>query len=290
MHIPVLTKEVLEYLDPKPGENFIDCTLGQGGHAKLILEKTSPTGKLLGIDYDQKQIKISKNNLADYGSRLIAENDSYANLEEVVKRNNFGPVNGILLDIGMSSYHPDESGRGFSFTKDEPLDMRYNTGGDSLTAYQIVNTWNEEDIESILRDYGEERFSRKIAREIIAQRKVKKIETTGELVKVIGKVVRQGKIHFATRTFQALRIAVNRELDNLTKVLPQVINILATNGRLVIISFHSLEDRIVKNYLRDLKKENRIEILTKKPVIASMGEIRDNPRSRSAKLRAVIKN
>lgn len=291
MHIPVLTKEVLEFLNPNPGGNFIDCTLGQGGHAKLILEKTGPSGKLLGIDCDQKQINISKNNLANFKDRLILENNSYSNLEEIVKKNNFKQVNGILLDIGMSSYHPEASGRGFSFLKDEPLDMRYDPINNSLTAYQIVNTWPEEDIGSILKDYGEEKFSRRIAREIINQRKIKKIETTAELVEVIGKVVRLGgKIHFATRTFQALRIAVNQELDNLKKVLPQVINILEPGGRLVVISFHSLEDRIVKNYFRDKKKENKVEILTKKPITATLDEERENPRSRSAKLRAIIKN
>ncbi len=289
MHIPVLAKEVLEYLSPKPGENFVDCTLGNGGHAKLILEKTKPTGKLLGIDYDQRQIDVSRDNLEGYKDRVILENDSYANLEEIVKRNNFGKINGILLDIGMASYHPEESGRGFSFLRDEPLDMRYNTSNYGLTAYQIINTWPEEDIASILKDYGEEKFSRRIASEIVRQRKIKKIETTAELVKAIEKVIRGGKIHPATKTFQALRIAVNQELDNLEKVLPQVVNLLEKNGRLVVISFHSLEDRIVKNYFRKQKLENKVEILTKKPVTASIAEVHENPKARSAKLRAIIK-
>jgi 16S rRNA (cytosine1402-N4)-methyltransferase len=168
--------------------------------------------------------------------------------------------------------------------------MRYNAETNNLTAYQIINTWPEDDIESILKDYGEERFSRRIAREIINQRKINKIGTTGELVQIIAKVVRQaGKIHFATRTFQALRIAVNQELDNLKKVLPQAINELSSGGRLVVISFHSLEDRIVKNYFKEQKTEGLVEILTKKPIIASLDEIHYNSRSRSAKLRAVTK-
>lgn len=289
MHIPVLPKEVLEYLNPKSNENFIDCTVGHGGHAKLILEKIGPEGKVLGIDQDSEQIKICE---AEIKERIILINSSYINLKEIVQKNNFKP-NGILLDLGMSSWHLDDSGRGFAFMKNEPLDMRYDAKNNELTARQIINSWSENDIEGILREYGEERLSRRIAKAIIEARRIKKIEATADLIEVIKKVVpggyEKGRINFATRTFQALRIAVNQELENLKNVLPQAIEVLKPEGRLVIISFHSLEDRIVKNFFREQSKEGTIKILTKKPITASLEEIQSNHRSRSAKLRAIIK-
>lgn len=286
IHAPVLTKEVIDVLDPKSNENFIDCTIGQGGHTKLILGKTVPNGKVLGIDLDKNQIENCK---SIFSERLILENDSYANLEEIVKKNNFGPVNGILIDLGMSSWQLEDSKKGFSFLKDEPLDMRYGQAG-NLTAREIVNEWSEEEIKKIVEEYGEERFAKQIAEEIVKERADKKIESTFDLVQVIKKAVlrkyRFQNIHCATRTFQALRIAVNDELGNLKKVLPQAISVLSSGGRLAIISFHSLEDRIVKDFL----KENvAVKVLTKKPITAAEDEIRSNPRSRSAKLRAIIK-
>lgn len=311
MHTPVLTKEVLKYLSPKPNENFVDCTVGEGGHANLILEKTAPNGRILGIDLDAEQIKKCAENTAIFGNRIILENNSYANLAEIVKKNNFSPVNGILADLGFSSRQIEESGRGFSFSKDEPLDMRYNTKflyspaaagprhGETndqfpnLTAKEIVNNWSEEELERILKEYGEERFARGIAKKIVLARKEKPILTTVELVFVIGEAApywyQRGKIHYATKTFQALRLAVNGELENLEKFLPQAIDILESSGRLAVISFHSLEDRLVKNFFREKAKEGKIKILTKKPVIADGEEIIKNRRARSAKLRAVIK-
>ena len=172
IHVPVLTKEVLENLNPVSNENFIDCTVGHGGHAKLILEKTGPEGKVLGIDQDPKQIEICKSQLEGFGRRAVLVNSSYINLKEIIEKNDFKPVNGILLDLGMSSWHLEESGRGFSFQKSEPLDMRYNPDSDAETAEEIVNYWSEDDLESILREYGEERFSRMIARKIIEERKM----------------------------------------------------------------------------------------------------------------------
>jgi 16S rRNA (cytosine1402-N4)-methyltransferase len=271
MHIPVLQKEVLKYLDPKPNENFVDCTIDGGGHSKAILEKIKPDGKVLGIEWDKEicqKIKLD---------RLILINDSYVNLKEIVK--DFGPINGILFDLGMSSWHIDESGKGFSFLKDEPLDMRYSLDNE-LTAEYIVNNYSFENIEKILREYGEERFSRKIAKAIIDNRPIK---TTFQLKDIIR--IPRSKIHPATRTFQALRIAVNDELGNIEKALPQAEEILSPGGRLVVISFHSLEDRIVKNFF----KNSKIEILTKKPITSSLEELKNNPRSRPAKLRAGIK-
>ncbi len=301
MHIPVLQKEVLEYLDPKPNENFIDCTINGGGHALAILEKIKPNGKILGIDLDEKvtgHLKIKDN--------LILVCDNYVNLKEIVEKNqtarfarcnssgikNFRLLSGILFDLGMSSWHLEESGRGFSFMRDEPLDMRYSIKS-QITAERIINEFSKEEIERILREYGEERFAKRIAREIVEARKIKPIRNTFQLVEVIKKAFpsryKYSKLHFATRTFQALRIAVNDELNNLKKALPQAIGALENRGRIVVISFHSLEDRIVKNFFKEEVKKGLIKILTKKPVRPTEEEIKINPRCRSAKLRAAIK-
>jgi len=294
IHKAVLQKEVLEYLTPKPNENFIDCTIDGGGHTAVIIERIKPNGKILGIEIDKELYqKLEKRN------RLILVNDSYTNLKKIIEKYNFGPIDGILFDLGMSSWHLEKSSRGFTFLKNEPLDMRYNVtkfkrslkSCYQLTGSEIVNQWPEPEIEKILKEYGEERFAKRIARKIVEERRVKPIKNTFQLVEVIKKAVpsgyRHGRIHPATRTFQALRIAVNDELNNLKKVLPQTIEVLKKEGRIVIISFHSLEDRIVKNFFR--KESSNLQILTKKPIRASQEEIKINPRSRSAKLRAAIK-
>ena len=295
-HIPVLQNEVLKYLDPKPNQNFIDCTIGEGGHSAATLEKNAPKGKVLGIELDPElyeklqaaKLKVKNEKLKN---RLILVNDSFANLKEIVKRERFPAVSGILFDLGMSSWHLEESGRGFSFLKNGPLDMRYSPQN-PLTAEKIVNYWSKSEMEKILREYGEERFAKKIAEKIIEARQSKPIKTTSQLVEIIKKAVlsryRHQKIHFATRTFQALRITVNDELNNLEKALPQTLEILKPGGRLVVISFHSLEDRIVKNFYRDSSPE-KLKILTKKPIRPTPEEIKINPRARSAKLRAAIK-
>jgi len=292
MHIPVLQKEVIEYLDPKPNENFIDCTLGFAGHTLAILEKNGPKGKVLGIDAEAEVIKNTKyyiQNTKDK-DRVVFACDNFVNLKEIVKREKFKNISGILFDLGMSSWHLEESGRGFSFLRNEPLDMRYNLEN-PLTAEKIVSYWSKSEIEKILREYGEERFAKKIAERFIESR-VKPIETTFQLIEIIKSVIPRkyqvGRLHPATRTFQALRIAVNDELNNLEKTLPQAINVLNRGGRLVVISFHSLEDRIVKNFYRSSTSIN-LKVLTKKPIGPSKEEIIKNPRSRSAKLRSAIK-
>jgi 16S rRNA (cytosine1402-N4)-methyltransferase len=292
VHIPVLQKEVLQYLDPKPNDNFIDCTIDGGGHALIILEKIKPNGRILGIDLDEeiiRNLEIKKQELDT--NNLILVPGNYVNLKEIVEKLNFRPINGILLDLGMSSGQLEESGRGFSFQKNEPLDMRYSKIRGKITAADILNNFTEHEIENILRGYGEERFSRKIAREIILAKEIRPVETTFQLVEIIKKAIpgrcQKGKLHFATRTFQALRITVNSELDNLKKVLPQAIEVLAPGGRIVIISFHSLEDRIVKKFFRE--KGQNLKILTKKPIGASSEETKSNSRSRSAKLRAALR-
>ncbi len=292
VHIPVLQKEVLEYLDPKPNENFIDCTVGEAGHTLAILEKNAPEGKVLGIDRDPEIIENCKLKIGEFKGRVILVCDNFASLKEIVMEEKFKSVQGILFDLGMSSWHLEKSGRGFSFLKKEPLDMRYNPRN-PLTAARIVNYYSVQEIEKILRDYGEERFATKIAQKIIEIRKIKSIETTAQLAEIVKSATphwyHRKKIHPATRTFQALRIAVNDELNNLIKTLPQTIEILKPGGRLVVISFHSLEDRIIKNFLKEKAKENILKILTKKPIRPSLKEIKINPRSRSAKLRASMK-
>lgn len=293
-HIPVLKKEVIEYLDPKPNENFIDCTIGEGGHALAILERTAPKGKILGIECDPELSSQLKEKCLQ---RVILVNDSYINLKKIVEKEKFEPVSGILFDLGISSWHLEKSGRGFSFSKNEPLIMRYNYSnelfaGKELTAEKILNQWPEKEIERILREYGEERFAKKIVREIVRAREKRPIKTTFQLVEIIKKAVpknyERGRMHPATRTFQALRIAVNDELNNLKKALPQAIEILEKSGRLAIISFHSLEDRIVKNFYQS-RTSIDLKILTKKSIRPSPEEIKINPRSRSAKLRAAQK-
>lgn len=297
IHTAVLKKEVLEYLDPKQNENFIDCTIGEGGHSEDILAKNGPEGKVLGIDLDPQQIAASQWLHVQFKDRIILVNDSYAELAEIIKRKNFGQVNGILLDLGMSSAQLAAAHKGFSFQIDQGLDMRYNDEANYLTAEKIVNEWPEEKIEEILENYGEEKFAKKIAKNIVEQRKLGRIKTTFQLIEVIKDATPsaywRGKIHYATRTFQALRIAVNDELENIKKVLPQALEVLAPEGRLAVISFHSLEDRIVKKFLANVAKTTqgvpRIKILTKKPITASRDELGKNPRSRSAKLRVAVK-
>ncbi len=294
MHIPVLQKEVIKYLDPKPNENFIDCTVGSGGHTFLILEAIEPNGKVLAIDQDPEILKDTKYKIQNtkYRNRVILVCDSFADLKEIVKKEKFRSVAGMLFDLGMSSWHLEESGRGFSFLKNEPLDMRYNLKN-PLTCAKILNFWSGSEIEKILKEFGEERFARNIAKEIVRERKLNTIKTTSQLVKILKRAIpykyQRQRIHLATRTFQALRIAVNDELGNLEKALPQAIEVLMSGGRLTVISFHSLEDRTVKNFLKEKNKENLIEILTKKPIRPDLEEIKINPRSRSSKLRAAIK-
>lgn len=288
MHTPVLLNEVLEILNPQPGEVYIDATVNGGGHARAILEKVRPTGKVIGIDWDCGLIAKLKARIAE--ENLILVCDNYVNLRKVLKANNLEKVDGIIFDLGFSLYHVTDAKRGFSFRGEEPLDMRYSPEGSATSASEILNKWSCDRIEEILRIYGEEKFSKSIARKICKKREQKKISTTKELVDIIKEAVParylKNKIHFATRTFQALRIVVNRELENLEKALPQAVASLRKKGRIVVISFHSLEDRIVKNFLRYGAKTGKLKILTKKPIRASRKELETNRRARSAVLRA----
>mgnify|MGYP001579309447 CR=1 FL=1 len=287
--MPVLLKEVIEILNPQPGEFFIDGTLGSGGHAVKIFEKILPGGKLLGLDLDGNNLKIAESKIlasikypvSSIKQNLILIHGNYADLPEILEWEKLGKADGLLLDLGFSSEHL-QSGRGFSFLKNEPLDMRYNTKT-KMTAGEVVSSFSEKDLAEIFYKYGEERYSRQIAKKIITERKRKSIKTTFDLVEIIGGG--KDRIHPATRVFQALRIYVNDELGNLEKLLKNIDKII--KGRVAIISFHSLEDRLVKNYFRDLKNQGKAQILTKKPIRPSGEEIQINPRSRSAKLRVL---
>ena len=287
MHISVFKKEVLEYLAPRPNENFIDCTLGQGGHALETIDKIAPQGKVLGIDWDCQMIENLKKI-----ERLVPVCGNFANLKDIVSQYRFR-ANGILADLGFSSWQIEKSRRGFSFRCDEELDMRYSLKETELTAKKIINEFSQEEIEKILKEYGQERFAKRIVKEMVTQRKKKEIKTTLELVEIIKEATpgwyHHKKIHFATRTFQALRMAVNRELENLEKLLNQVPQVLEPGGRIVVISFHSLEDKIVKKVFNNQAKEGLFKILTKKPITPTKEEVEANPRCRSAKLRAAKK-
>lgn len=309
-HIPVLINEVLEFLDPQPGENLIDGTLGGAGHSKAILERTGPNGKLLGIDMDAEAIRASRMNLEKFSDRVILERGNFLNFARFQDENSFEPLNLFFLDLGISSKQLDDEMLGISFLKNSPLDMRL--GGEEIiggvSAEKILNTYSEEKIFNIIKNYGEERYARNIAAAIIRERKEKRIGSTKELVDIIASAVpekyKHGRIHFATRTFQALRIAVNSELVNLEKVLPQVLDRMAVGGRIGVISFHSLEDRIVKRFFATESKDcicavdvpvcvcahrRRLDIITRKPVRPTAEEVERNPRARSARLRVAKK-
>ena len=294
MHIPVLLKETIGYLDPKENENFIDATLGQAGHSREILKRNGPLGKVLGIEQDQEVLKATAEALKNsgYEKRIIIVNDNFVNLKEIVERENFLKVKGIIMDLGVSSWHFEESGRGFTFLKDEPLIMTLDKRK-GPNAKEIINSWSQEDLEKIFREFGQERFSKKIAENIVLKRKIRPIETTFELIEIIKKSVptsyERGRINPATRIFMALRIAANKELANLENALPQGIDVLDKGGKLAVISFHSLEDRIVKNTFKTQEKQGIVKILTKKPVEAGSEELKINQRSRSAKLRVAQK-
>ncbi len=288
-HVPVLLIEVLKCLDPQPNQNFIDATVGDGGHAKAILEKTSPNGKLIAIDRDIDSIIRARSNLKEFGNRVLFINDSFGNLSKIAGELKIGFMDGIIFDFGMSTNQLENSGRGFSFQKDEILDMRFDPKN-PLTAEDVVNDYSEEQLINIFKKYGEEPKAGKIAKAVVASRINQRIKTTGELVGIIEKVLRRhGRLNPATLVFQAIRIEVNQELAEIEKALAIVPKILLNGGRGAFISFHSLEDRLIKNWSRDLNKKNIVKILNKKPIIAPVEEIKINPKSRSAKLRIIEK-
>ncbi|MEX0935181.1 MAG: 16S rRNA (cytosine(1402)-N(4))-methyltransferase RsmH [Candidatus Paceibacterota bacterium] len=287
-HIPVLLDEVLDLLDPQEGEIFVDGTIGNGGHAREIGKKLGASGTIIGLDEDSEALKMAEENLSDLActTHLIRENAR--NITQVLDDLEIKYVDGILLDLGIRSEQIDSSGRGFSFKGEEPLLMTFNPHPkeDDLTASTIVNQWDGENIEAVISGYGEERYARRITEAIISTRKESPINTTKDLREIIEEAVparyRRGRIHPATRTFQALRIAVNDEIEALREVLRGGWGRLGPNGRFAVISFHSLEDRVVKHFF---KRQRDALIHTKKPLQPSEEERAENPRARSAKLR-----
>jgi 16S rRNA (cytosine1402-N4)-methyltransferase len=306
-HKPVLLDEVIEYLRCTPGKFFVDGTIGGGGHARAILEKTAPDGRLVGIDWDEKALLKARSNLQSYQERLVLVRDNFACIGSVLARLHVQEVDGILLDLGLSSLQVDEAERGFSFNLAGPLDMRMDTRGES-TAAHLVNTLSEDKLAEIIWNFGEERWHRRIARHIVRARDEEAIETTNRLATVVYKAIPAGKRdrqrHPATRTFQALRLAVNRELDHLQTFLEGALVWLRPGGRLAIISFHSLEDRLVKQTFVKWAQSCRCpvrspicqcegrplaKLVNKKPVVPGKLEIKANPRARSGRLRVVEK-
>ena len=289
MHIPVLLNEVLKYLNLQPNQNFVDATVGDGGHARAILENIAPNGKLIAIDRDVDSLVRAQSNLREFENRVIFVNDSFGNISKIIEESGFYRIEGILFDFGMSTSQLENSGRGFSFQKDEILDMRYDAKI-PITAEDILNDYSEIELFEIFKKLGEEPKARIVARKIVESRKQKRIKTTKELVRIIEKVIkRRGKIHPATKIFQALRIEVNEELTEIERALVDIPKVLPSGGRAAFISFHSLEDRLIKIWAKDLSKKNIIKILNKRPLTASAEELKTNPKSRSAKLRVIEK-
>ncbi len=305
-HTPVLLQESLDYLAPAPGRRMVDATLGGGGHARAIAERLAPGGVLLGLDQDADALTAAGKRLADLSDSVTVKlvQANFARLEDVLAAQGLPKVDGVILDLGVSSHQLDTPSRGFAFRYNGPLDMRMDPAGGGETAADLVNRLPEAELARLLFTYGEEARARRIAAEIVARRAQKPLTTTEDLVDAVRGAMpfrtRPGEIHPATKTFQALRIAVNRELDVLTLVLEQAARALAPGGRLVVIAYHSLEDRIVKTVLNALsgKRENTdlpdpgpvpvpiLSLLTRKPIGSGEDEVRANPRARSAKLRA----
>lgn len=300
-HIPVLFNEVIEGLNIKEDGIYIDGTIGGGGHSSEIIKRIK-TGKLIGIDQDINAIRKSREVLREDLDKVILVENNYKNIEAILKELKIDKVDGILLDIGVSSHQLDEGERGFSYHQDAPLDMRMDQGQE-FSAWDLVNKYSKEDLERIIWDYGEERWSKRIAEFIVKERQIASIDTTLELVEVIKKAIpRKFRMdsHPGQRTFQAIRIEVNNELNILEKTIPKMVDLLKKDGRLCIITFHSLEDRIVKNTFSELAKdcicppefpicicdkESQLKVITRKPIIPTREEIEENPRARSAKLR-----
>ncbi len=297
-HIPVLAKETIENLNINPDGIYLDLTLGKGGHSKMILERLSDKGRLIAIDQDKEAIEAAKENLRDF-SNVTFVNSNFENFEKALDDFGLDLIDGALMDIGVSSYQIDNADRGFSYMKDGPLDMRMNQDNE-LTAEVIVNEYSQDELERIFFEYGEERFSKAIARNIVRLRDEERIDTTFKLREIVRKSIKSQDAHPEKRVFQALRIEVNRELEVLENTIERLVDHLKKDGRIAIISFHSLEDRIVKNKFKDLATDcicppefpvcvcdhrAKIKIITRKPLTASKAELRDNSRSKPAKLR-----
>ena len=286
-HVPVLLKETIAFLDLQPGDDAIDCTLGGGGHASAILEATAPNGRLLGIEWDGRTLEETRKILNRFGSRAMLVHGSYRNLASLARSYAFPRVSAVLFDLGYSSFQIDDPERGFSFRHDAPLDMRFSDQHE-LTAFDVVNGWPKEELIRILREYGEERAAGRIAEAIVSERKRAPISSTKQFAMVVmrAKSGPRTKTHPATQAFQAIRIAVNDELGNVREALPAAVELLEEGGRIAVITFHSLEDRIVKRFFQE---RSDLRIITERPVPPGDEEIEMNRRSRSAKLRVAVK-
>jgi 16S rRNA (cytosine1402-N4)-methyltransferase len=302
-HVSVLSREVVEWLRPEPGKRYLDGTLGGGGHTEEILIRSSPDGQVLGLDRDDEAIVAANRRLQRFGGRFVARQASFATAKDILAEIGWNGVDGVVLDLGISSHQIDTRERGFSFRAETPLDMRMDRR-QSLDAQAILNSFSADELERIFRDYGEEVNARRIARVIVDRRREAPIRMAGELVKIVEGVKRGRRRdhHPATQVFQALRIAVNQELEQLEQFMDEGFETLLPKGRMAIIAFHSLEDRIVKRAFRKWSRpclcpprvlrcqcgwSQKVRLLTKKPIAPSSSEIDDNPRARSAKLRAV---
>jgi 16S rRNA (cytosine1402-N4)-methyltransferase len=283
-HLPVMAREVVEMLNISPGGTYVDATVGLGGHAERMLALMNAGGRLIGVDRDEDALTSAGKRLAD--SRVLLRKGKFSELRELLREDAIEKVDGVLFDFGVSMMQFKDMTRGFSFSSDEPLDMRMDRS-QRLTAESIVNTWPEKELERILIEYGEEWLARKIARAIKNYRAKKRITTCRELAELVSVVYRsRGRQHPATKTFQALRIAVNDELNEISRGLEAALGLLESGGRVCAISYHSLEDRTVKNFMKNAGREGLARVITKKPLTPSPEEIRMNPSARSAKLRA----
>jgi 16S rRNA (cytosine1402-N4)-methyltransferase len=286
-HFPVLLREAIEALNLRPGGIYVDATIGPGGHSEKILELIGSEGRLIGIDRDEEALKIAEKRLSD--RRVSLKKGDFSEIESLVYSDGIFEVDGILFDLGVSMLQLKDSGRGFSFISDKPLNMRMDKK-QRLSAWDVVNRYPEEKLEHILREYGEESLSRKISRAIVRRRSKKTIDTCSELSEIVeGIYGRRGRLHPATKTFQALRIAVNKELEELRAGLNSSLRLLKKGGRLCVISYHSLEDRMVKGFMADSSEKGLLRIITKKPITPCPEEISSNPSSRSAKLRVGVR-
>lgn len=288
MHQPVLIDEILGVFDPKPGEAFIDATLGDGGHAEAVLDKTSPDGLLLGIERDPVMASRAGRRLKRFGERAIVVTASYADITSMILRDTFPEASGILFDLGVASHHFDASGRGFSFRSNEPLDMRFNPDETEFSAADILNGATEETLERIFREYGGEREAHRVARAVVQNRPILTTRMFADLI-AQAKRAKRRRIHPATQVFQALRIVVNEELTAIEHALPEAIKALRIGGTLAVIAYHSLEDRIVKQFMREQAKQGTLTLAWSTPIRPGAAELSLNLRSRSARLRAAHK-
>lgn len=292
-HRPVMCKEAVKCLGLRPGLTIVDATIGTAGHAMKILEGISPGGTLIGIDRDADSLSVAQENLKGYEDNVILAHSDFRNIDKILTERHIKKIDGILFDLGLSSYQLDSRERGFSFRYDAPLDMRMDRTS-YILAYDLVNNLTEKEISDILWSFGQERFHNRIAKYVVKERSRTPVSTTQQLKDIILRAIpyrfgRHSRIHPATRTFQALRIAVNRELEALDEALSKVGQFLKKNGVVCVISFHSLEDRIVKHNFKEYAAQGIYRIITKKPLTPTEDEIADNPRARSARLRAACR-